>query len=175
MKYVIVLIGVTFLYISAFSQQKISPHASQLQLEVFGPGSLFSINFDMRFAKKQNGLGFRVGLGGSSLGTLGESCNSGAQLSLPIGLNYLIGKNDHYVEIGGGIVPTVVGGTKVLCIGFQPDFFSDEIQTYEYVLAGYRFQPGIKKRMTYRAFISPLFQPEYATKFWGGVSIGVRL
>jgi len=62
----------------------------------------------------------------------------------------------------------------MLCIGFKGDFFSDETQIYEYILAGYRYQPDGKKGITYRAFISPLFQPEYPIKFWGGVSIGVK-
>ena len=165
----------TLLCITSFSQQKISKHATQLQLEALGPGSLFSVNLDCRFAQKQNGLGLRMGLGGSPLGTLGKSCNSGAQISLPIGLNYLIGKHDHYLELGAGIVPTIIGGTKMLCIGLEQDFFSDETQTYEYVLAGYRYQPVDKSKITYRAFVSPLLQSVFPLKLWGGLSIGVTL
>ena len=165
----------TLLCITSFSQQKISKYATQLQLEALGPGSLFSVNLDCRFAQKQNGLGLRMGLGGSPLGTLGKSCNSGAQISLPIGLNYLIGKHDHYLELGVGIVTTIIGGTKMLCIGLEQDFFSDETQTYEYILAGYRYQPVDKSKVTYRCFASPLFQSRFPLKLWGGLSIGVTL
>lgn len=175
MNFFFAFILTTLLSFSSFSQQKISANAAQLQLEAFGPGSLFSVNFDMRFAKKENGLGVRAGFGGSPLGVLGESCNRGAQISLPLGLNYLIGKHKHYVELGAGIVLTIIGGTKVLCTGIKEDFFSDETQTYEYVLAGYRYQPNGKKGITYRAFISPLFQPDFPTKLWGGFSVGFRL
>lgn len=174
MKNIFVFIFTTLLYFSSFSQQKFSAHAAQWQLEVFGPGSLFSANFDIRFAKKERGLGLRIGLGGSPLGLLGQSCNSGAQISLPLGLNYLIGKNTHYVELGGGVALTVIGGTKLFCTGIKKSFFSDETQTYKYILAGYRYQPNLKRGFTYRVFISPLFQPEFSTKLWGGLSIGFR-
>ena len=76
------------------AQSKISSHTSQVQLELFGPGSLFSINFDSRFSKKENGLGFRIVLGGEPLNVLGKSCNSGGLMALPAGINYLIGKNN---------------------------------------------------------------------------------
>ncbi|HEX7543082.1 MAG TPA: hypothetical protein VF385_03300 [Patescibacteria group bacterium] len=129
----------------------------------------------MRFAKKDNGLGMRVGLGGSPLGKLGKSCNSGALMTLPIGLNYLIGKKNHFIELGGGGVLPFISATKVFCVGFKGDFFSDDIQIYEYILAGYRYQPNGKKGITYRAFISPLFQTDFPTKLWGGFSVGFRL
>lgn len=159
----------------SYSQQKYSFHASQFQIEIFGPGSLYSLNFDTRFLKRERGLGYRIGIGGSPLGTLGESCNSGVQVSLPLGLNYLFGKNTHYIEVGGGIVPTITGGTKVYCLDMKKSFFSDETGTYEYILAGYRYQPDKKKGFTYRAFISPLFQKDFNAKLWGGFSIGYKL
>ncbi|MBK7289988.1 MAG: hypothetical protein IPI78_06975 [Chitinophagaceae bacterium] len=87
-----------FVSFSATAQHKVSKHASQLQLEVFGEGGLFSLNYDARFAKKENGIGFSLGLGGTPLGLGGYSCNSGFQLSLPIGLNYLAGKINIYLK-----------------------------------------------------------------------------
>lgn len=175
MKKIFVLLFTLQCYTHCFSQQKYSFHASQFQIELLGPGSLFSFNFDSRILKKENGLGFRIGLGGSPLGTLGESCNSEAQMSFPIGLNYLFGRESHYVEIGGGIVPTIIGGTKLYCIDMKKSFFSDETETYKYILAGYRYQPHKKKGATYRAFISPLFQNGFNVEWWGGVSIGFIL
>ena len=174
MKKIFALNLISLIYTQGYSQQKYSLHASQWQLEAFGPASLFSINYDTRFGKKEKRLGFRFGLGGSPLGTLGESCNRGSQISLPIGLNYLIGKTIHYAEIGVGIVPTVIGGTKVFCTGLKESFFSDVTETYTYLLAGYRYQTNKKAGVTYRAFISPLFQPGFNVKLWGGASIGYR-
>jgi hypothetical protein len=174
MKILLAFILINHLYFSCFSQQKISRNAAQFQLEALGPGSLFSLNFDVRFAKHEKGPGLRIGLGGAPLGALGEACNRGAQISLPVGLNYLIGKHAHYIELGVGIVPTIIGGNKLLCLGIKEKFFSDNTQTYKYILAGYRYQPIRRKGITYRAFISPLFQPGFPIKFWGGLSLGVR-
>ena len=161
-----------------YSQGKLSKNASQFQLEAFGPGSLFSIKFDSRITKKENGVGFSVGIGGSPLGVLGESCNSGFQLSIPVGLNYLIGKTKHLLELGVGGVPMLVSGTKVFCLpapGSKEDFFSEEMGNYFYLLAGYRYQPVHKKGLTYRLFISPLLQKNFPVKLWGGGSVGIRL
>lgn len=161
-----------------YSQGKLSKNASQFQLEAFGTGSLFSIKFDSRILKKENGIGFSIGIGGSPLGVLGESCNSGFQLAIPVGLNYLIGKTKNLLELGVGIVPIIVSSTKVFCLpkpGIKEDFFSENMDAYTYLLAGYRFQPVHKKRFTYRLFISPLLQKNFAVKFWGGGSVGIRL
>ena len=161
-----------------YSQAKLSKNASQFQLEAFGTGSLFSIKFDSRITKNENGVGFSVGIGGSPLGVLGKSCNSGFQLAIPVGLNYLIGKNKHLFELGVGGVPMLVSGTKVFCIpepGSKASFFGEDLTGYWYMLAGYRFQPVHKKGLTYRLFISPLLQNNFPVKLWGGGSVGIRL
>lgn len=160
-----------------FGQHKISNNASQFQLEALGPGGLFTFNFDARFQKKEKGVGFRIGLGGTPLGLWGYSCNRGFQLSIPVGINYLLGKKHHLFELGVGAVPALVSGTKVFCLeppGAKKYFFSDETGSYWYMLGGYRYQPIRKKGFTYRAFISPLLQKDFPVKFWGGASIGLR-
>ena len=163
---------------STHSQNKVSKNAAQFQLEALGPGGLFTFNFDTRFQKKEKGVGFRIGLGGTPLGLWGYSCNSGFQLSIPVGINYLVGNNKHLLELGGGAVPALVSSTKVFCLtppGSKKYFFSDETGSYWYLLAGYRYQPVHKKGITYRFFISPLLQKDFPVKFWGGGSIGMRL
>ena len=174
----LLLILVVIFSTPVYSQGKLSKNASQFQLEAFGPGSLFSIKFDTRLTKKENGVGFNLGFGGSPLSVLGESCNTGFRLAIPVGLNYLVGKNKHLLELGGGVVPILVSGTKVFCLpapGNKEDFFSDGMGNYWYILAGYRYQPVRKKGLTYRLFISPLLQKKFPVKFWGGASIGIRL
>ncbi len=165
-------------FFTGYSQSAVSKKASQFQIEALGPASLFSIKLDSRFAKRENGLGFNIGIGGAPLGTFGESCNAGFQLAIPFGLNYLVGRQNHLLELGTGYVPTISGGTKVFCLpepGSKPDFFSEEMTSYWYLLAGYRYQPIRKKGITYRLFISPLIQNNFPVKFWGGGSIGLRL
>lgn len=158
----------------ANAQTNLSMRASQYQLEILGPAGLASINFDSRFPKKESGLGFRIGLGFSPLGAFGKSCNSGTQISLPAGFNYLIGKNTHYFELGAGGVLAIISATKRGCPDFEERFFSDNTQSYTFITLGYRHQPFQKKGLTYRAFVSPLFQTGFSTKLWGGVSLGHR-
>jgi hypothetical protein len=165
---------ILFISITCFSQSKFSSHSSQIQFEVFGPGSLFSLNFDSRFAPKENGLGFSIGLGGSPLGVLGKSCNTGGLMALPVDINYLVGKKQHFAEVGVGGTLVVIGSTKKYCQDFDYGFFSDVTESYLFLTAGYRYQPFKRKGFTYRVFISPLFQNHFPVKLWGGVSIGRR-
>ncbi|HLF47279.1 MAG TPA: hypothetical protein VI548_12700 [Chitinophagaceae bacterium] len=159
----------------AIAQEKFSVHAAQVQFEILGPAGLFSLNFDSRFAKKENGTGFRIGLGGAPLGLSGSnSCNSGIQISVPAGLNYLIGNGPHLFEAGAGAVLSIISATKIYCPGFDSGFFSDDTAPYTYLLAGYRYQPVKKKGTTFRIFGSPLFQNDFPVKFWGGISVGHR-
>jgi hypothetical protein len=153
--------------------KRIFSHSSQVQLETFGPGGLLSLHFDSRFAKTINGPGYTVGLGVAPYGLFEESCNSGGVITIPFGLNYLFGEN-HYFEVGAGGALKFGGGTKVYCIGIEDSFFENEESFYGYVLLGYRFQP-MSKRITIRAFMSPLFQKDLPVKFWGGASIGLQL
>ncbi len=159
----------------ATAQNKFSGHASQVQLEVLGTAGLFSINFDSRFAKKENGPGFRFGLGVTPIGLSGsESCNSGTLIALPAGVNYLTGIGQHLFEAGAGVVLAIVSSTKRYCPGFDSGFFSDDTSPYAYLLAGYRYQPAKKKGTSFRIFASPLFQNDFPIKFWGGISVGHR-
>ena len=170
----VILSFLLFFSLNVDAQKNYNQHASQVQVELFGPAGLFSVNYDSRFTKKEFGTGFKIGLGASPLGVFGESCNSGSQISLPAGLNYLIGKRKHFVEVGGGGVLAIIGGTKVYCEGLEPAFFSDRTTSYVYSTLGYRYQPFQKKGLTFRAFVSPLFQQGFTTQIWGGGSIGYR-
>lgn len=170
----IFLVFIIHLTGSVFSQNNYSAKATQVQIEAMGSGSLFSINIDSRFAKKEKGLGFRVGIGGSPLGLLGKSCNSGVMITLPVALNYLIGKKQHLLELGAGGTLSLINSTKKMCLNFEPGFFSDQTCSYTFLSAGYRYQPLRQRGMTYRVFISPLFQKDFSPKFWGGASIGYR-
>ena len=174
MRYYLFLYILLLFSIASIAQQPYSAKASQWQAEGLGPAGLFSINFDSRFSGKEAGLGFRIGLGGAPLGLLGESCNSGIQITLPGGLNYLIGKRNHFFELGAGGVLAISGGTKRYCVDFKSGFFSEDATSYGFVSAGYRFQPYHTKGLTYRIFVSPLFQKHFSPKAWGGAGIGYR-
>ena len=157
-----------------FSQSHSTSHAFQLQLEVLGPGASSSFNIDSRLSRKENGIGFRAGIGITPLGWLKDACNSGSLNSFPIGINYLIGKGEHLFEVAGGGVLLFTSGTKLLCVDMEKNFFSEETTNYWFASLGYRYQPMHQSGLTYRAFVSPLFQKDFPVKLWGGVSIGYR-
>jgi hypothetical protein len=153
----------------SFSQSKPSSHALQLQLEFGGPSIFSSLNLDTRLSKKENGIGYRIGIGITPLGFLKHPCNSGSLNALPLAVNYLIGKSKNLLEVAGGGVLLFMSGTKVFCIdstNMGKSFFSEGTTNYWFLTGGYRLQPVRKKGLTYRAFVSPLFQKNFPVKFW---------
>src|SRR5687768_15365741 len=77
--------------------------AKSVFFELGGPG-LASINFDTRFSKGEAGFGGRVGIGGFSVDEEGL-------VFVPIGLNYIVGKdNRNYFELGAGVTPVIGTG-----------------------------------------------------------------
>jgi hypothetical protein len=167
------LIIILFFLISKciFSQ---SSHAFQLQFEVLGPGVSNSFSIDSRISKRDNGFGFRAGIGITPLGWLKDACNSGSLNSFPIGVNYLIGKGKNLFELTGGGVVLITSGTKLYCESMAKHFFSEETTNYWFASVGYRYQPLCKQGMTFRLFVSPLVQKGFPIKLWGGGSVGYR-
>lgn len=134
--------------------------AKSVFFELGGPG-IASFNFDTRFSNKEDGLGARIGIGGFSLTIDGEK--SGV-VFIPIGLNYLLGKDTkNYFEFGGGVTP--VFGTG----GSDGNFSS----TFGHLNFGYRLQPQ-NGGFTFRAFITPIFGSFGFLPYYGGVSFGYK-
>jgi hypothetical protein len=130
--------------------------------ELGGPG-LASINFDTRFTKNEGGIGGRIGIGGFSIKNDFDNSKTGV-IFLPIGINYLIGKDSkNYFEVGAGITP--VFGTGNLNGNFSG--------TFGHVILGYRSQP-LNGGFTFRAFICPVFGNGIFIPYYGGVSFGYK-
>lgn len=135
--------------------------AQSMYFELGGPG-LASINFDTRFAKEDAGVGGRIGVGGFSVGTSGDRVGV---VFIPIGVNYLLGRDGkNYFELGGGITPVIASSSSS-----DGDFTS----TFGHVSFGYRMQPA-DGGFTFRAFISPVFGKGYFIPYYGGLSFGYK-
>jgi hypothetical protein len=148
MKKIVSLFIFTFLFSGAYSQAK------SIYAELGGPG-LASINFDTRFSKKEDGLGGRIGIGGLSID--GEGA-----VFVPIGLNYILGKDSrNYFEMGAGVTPVIGTGS------------GDFAETFGHILFGYRMQPK-DGGFTFRAFINPVFGSGFFVPYYGGVSFGYK-
>jgi hypothetical protein len=160
-----VLASILFSFLSFSSQaQRITASeevpakaAKSVFAEIGGPG-LASFNYDMRFNKKEDGLGFRVGVGG--LGIDGETI-----MFFPVGLNYLLGKDGkNYFEIGGGA--TLVSAKSSV----DDDAFTS---TFGHLNFGYRLQPK-NGGFTFRAAINPVFGNGFFFPYYAGVSFGYK-
>lgn len=151
-KLTLVFIGTLFIISCAFSQG-----AKSVYFELGGPG-LASFNFDTRFGPREDGFGGRVGIGGFSIE--GESV-----VFIPVGVNYLMGKDGkNYFELGGGVTPVIISDD-----GSGDNFTS----TFGWLNFGYRLQPA-NGGFTFRAFITPVFGSFGFFPYYGGVSFGYK-
>ncbi|HWI94149.1 MAG TPA: hypothetical protein VNT20_22905 [Flavisolibacter sp.] len=135
-----------------------SQSAKAAYFELGGPG-LASFNYDTRFSKKEDGIGGRIGFGGFSIGGAGA-------VFIPIGLNYLIGKDGrNYFEVGGGVTPVFAFDNYD-----NGDAFST---TFGHLNFGYRLQPKTGG-FFFRAAINPVFGKDFFFPYYGGVAFGYK-
>jgi hypothetical protein len=124
-----------------------------------GSGPVLSVNYDRRFFKKLNGLGFAAGLGyWSETDFTGPS----SFISVPVSINYLFGRKTHFLELAAGTTFVSAKGT---------DWFgesSSESGFVHHINLGYRHQPATGG-FFFRGGYSPLFGGgEYVTSFYLG-------
>ncbi|MDB5253325.1 MAG: hypothetical protein JWP27_2494 [Flaviaesturariibacter sp.] len=136
--------------------------AKSMYVELGGPG-LASINYDTRFTKKEGGIGGRIGLGYFSVD--GERL-----LTVPIGINYLLSKDQrNYFEVGGGV-------TVVSYKSDYYDYYNDPSTftgTFGHLNFGYRLQPKNGGFM-FRAAITPVFGRDGFIPYYAGIAFGYK-
>lgn len=134
--------------------------AKSVYFELGGPG-IASFNFDSRFTKSEAGIGGRAGIGGFSID--GETV-----VFLPLGVNYLVGKdNRNYFEIGAGVTPVL---TNIRIFSNNDENFRT---TFGHLLFGYRLQP-LNGGFSFRAFINPVFGKGFFLPYYAGLSFGYK-
>lgn len=140
-----------------YSQEIQNTSAKSVYAELGGPG-LASINYDMRFGKRSDGLGFRAGFGGFSIDGI-------SVLFVPVGLNYLIGRdNRNYLELGAAFT----------YVNFKESITSDNgnfTSSFGSLNLGYRLQPA-NGGFSFRVVITPVFGSGGFFPFYGGISFG---
>ena len=154
MKKILLVLSLGFFAVtSSYSQG-----AKSIYFELGGPG-LASFNFDTRFGPKEDGIGGRIGIGGFKVDDVGV-------VFIPVGLNYLLGKDGkNYFEIGAGVTPVILSDNT--------DTDSDFSETFGWANFGYRMQPA-DGGFTFRAFITPVFGNGVFIPYYGGVSFGYK-
>ena len=131
--------------------------------EVLGTGVGYSVNYDTRFQKTEDGLGGRAGVSYFKSNGLGV-------FSLPVGLNYLLGKNGNYFEVGAGATFLSVKEDEnkhgeFLFIG------GEESTVVGTLVFGYRRQP-VEGGFTFRAGVSPIIGGGDFIPWWPHVGFG---
>ncbi len=136
--------------------------AQNLFVEIGGPGLLFSANYDTRLTPHRDGIGIRAGLGYFSADDV-------SLLTVPLQLNYLLGQEKQYFEIGLGATYTSLrASSDNFLFGNAPAQF---IGTATF---GYRYQP-LSSGFNFRANIDPVFDAHNFYPFWFGLSFGYTI
>jgi hypothetical protein len=137
--------------------------AKAVYFELGGPG-IASFNYDTRFSKKEDGFGGRIGFGGWSF-------DGDGTLLVPMGLNYIIGKdNKHYFELGAGAT-IVKNFYKNGNPGYEDDGTFDN--TFGHLNFGYRLQPA-KGGFFFRAAINPIIGKGVFFPYYAGIGLGYK-
>ncbi len=128
--------------------------------EVFGRAAMASINYDRRFSKKLDGLGFTVGAGYFKI-------DGDEFYSFPVTLNYLLGKNGRYFEVGAG---ATVFNHNLATIDWGPDGTGSG-PVMGTMTIGYRSQP-VNGGFMFRVGINPLFIRNSFLPYYPYISFG---
>ncbi len=106
-----------------------SMRAKSVYVEYGGPSAIYSVTYDARFTRGNNGWGFRTGVG--LLPSRGIN-----NISVPVQVNYLLGSTRHFFEVGAGA--TYFHGDR------SDSWFNPQKKgslVFGSLSAGYRYQP----------------------------------
>lgn len=157
----LLILSILFIFQKVQAQQTIDSGTGRAQnvfIELGGQGLVLTANYDTRFSNKRNGIGGRAGIGYIAV--------DGDRLTtIPVGVNYLLGKGRNFFEIG-------LGATYIGTSGNDDSIFFDE-NTSNFVGTmsfSYRLQP-INSGFAFRGGITPIFSGDFFFPYYG-VSLG---
>lgn len=120
------------------------PQAVYFQLG--GSAPIMSVNYDRRFGKRVNGLGFSAGIGYWGFNDFGSTVSV---FSVPVSINYLFGRRSDFLE--------VAAGTTYISARSEVFDYSDEGSGFiHHINIGYRHQPATGG-FFFRGGYSPMF------------------
>ncbi|OOQ59300.1 hypothetical protein [Mucilaginibacter pedocola] len=154
--------------------------ARNVYFEALGPAGVYSFNYDTRFKNRQDGLGGRVGLS--------YYAQDGDKLfAIPIVVNYLLGKEGKYFEIGAGATfyhfnsessRKFFGERYSSSFTVSPEGYyyyepqpTSETSVFGSFNFGYRYQP-VNGGFSFRGGFSPIFSSHEFIPYWPYLSFG---
>jgi hypothetical protein len=146
----------------SFAQENTRERGRGVFVEILGNGLIGSINYDQRFDKRFDGLGFKGGISYFAF-------NGSSVAAFPFGLNYLLGKDGKYFEMG-------LGATYLRFADSSNTFSVGNERTIGDGLAGnmifgYRREP-VDGGFLFRASMTPIFGSGTFFPFYFGISLG---
>lgn len=153
------LLSTTTLAPQAFAQNN---STQAIYFELLGAGGTYSFNYDMRFQDRPDGIGARIGV--SYLAVDGNSV-----FSIPVMLNYLLGKNGNYFEIGLGATYISFNSDESADTGEV--LFVDDSGVFGTMTFGYRLQP-VDGGFLFRVGFAPIFGNGNFIPYWPYLSFG---
>lgn len=144
---------------SGISQNETKREA--IYLEGLGSGIFYSFNYDWRFKDQVNGLGAKAGLGYTAIDGFRVA-------TIPIAVNYLLGKQRNFLELGLGATVILLSRTNSTAATSDPRV--SETGLVLNGILGYRRVS--KSGFLLRAGLTPFFTSDPAVLIAPQVSIG---
>jgi hypothetical protein len=184
MKLVKKLLAITFCFCihqTLFSQQVVNKFKElaprkNVYVELGGNGIAFNVMYESRLKKSSDGLGVKLGAGGFSSGDL-------SVFTLPVGLNWLLSKdNKNFFEMGVGA--TLLHYDDRYYLNW-PDFqrypvdvaglnIYQKNSVFGHMTLGYRRQPPTGG-ITWGVAVTPQFNQHGFWPLWIGVKFGYSI
>ena len=178
MKKFLFLFACAFVAFSGFAQN----FSKSIYVEAGGIGLPYSFSFDTRFHKGTNtGVGGRIGVGGFAI-------EDEKMLTVPLQLNWLLGKDKNFFEIGIGATFLHYEGYEYQdytcningCFPSGKKYAGDFILPISSVNSfmgtldfGYRRQP-VGSGFTWKAAITPVFNNNGFWPLFAGIGVGYK-
>jgi len=176
---ILIISTLLFLCTSVFAQRGsdsfTSGHHKSITVGVFNANLTQGLNFDMRFQKNRlDGLGFKVGVGGFAIRRFTRFNRVERGLfSIPLELNYVVGKRRHGLVVGAGALPVYASLDNTELRFNNQDLSIDGLEILgAFGTLGYRYQP-LNKGITFQINYNPVVTQDHGIYSQFGFQIGI--
>ncbi|HSI76331.1 MAG TPA: hypothetical protein VK957_10560 [Lunatimonas sp.] len=142
-----------------YAQQNEIPQS--IFVEGLGSGIFYSFNYDSRFSTNSNGWGGRIGIGYIS-------ADGDRIYTVPLVINYLLGKKRNFLEVGAGV--TFIGLNDRSNTNVSSGLVNVENGAIGTLAIGYRRVSS--SGFSFRAGLTPLIGNFLEEYFWPQLSFG---
>lgn len=154
---IFLILGLMFTMNNTEAQSR--SHKTAFYAEAFGPGLLYSINYDWRFKKDYRGHGARVGVSALNF-------SEGFWAAIPISYNFIFANNfKTSVELGAGMT-FALGEAEFLN-------FADRL-VFGHLIAGVRYRP-FENGFFFKAAWTPIITDDKTSYVFGNVGFGFSM